>query len=159
MNREPGEGLIISLPIAEVGIRDRAGIEIRFAGMDRHQLAGLRIGERIQQHSVHHGEERRVGADPQRKGQDGDEREAGILGQNAQAIGHILGQRFEKRQAAPLAICRLGLFEATEFDERLTARFFFSQAGAHPVLDVHGEMAFQLCREVSFGLLRVADAA
>jgi hypothetical protein len=50
------------------------------------------------------------------------------------------------------------LFEAAELDHRLPARFRFAQAGAHAVLDVHGQMTLQLGGEVSFSLLRVADA-
>ena len=64
--------------------RLRAGVR------DDDQALGARVGQRPQQHRVHHAEERRRGPDAQRQGEDGSEGEAGRLAQQAQGVAQVL---------------------------------------------------------------------
>ena len=57
---------------------------------DPDQPAGLRIGQRTQQHRVHHAENRGRGADSQRQAGYRRGGEAGILPQHAKPVSNVL---------------------------------------------------------------------
>src|ERR1700722_8721448 len=57
-----------------------------------HQLSGILIRKRAQQHGIHHTKDRGVCSDAQCQYYDRDRRESGALGQNAQTIFEILQQ-------------------------------------------------------------------
>src|SRR5205085_5145607 len=71
--------------------------EIRELAGDHHHALGRRIGERLQQHAVDDAEDSRVGADPERKREDGDDRVAGAPGQRAKRVSQVLLQRLHGR--------------------------------------------------------------
>jgi len=50
-----------------------------------------------------------------------------------------------------------GLRHSTEFNERLSSRFFRREPGAQVVCDVQGQMAFQLFGKFALALLAIED--
>jgi len=76
---EEGEGVILLLPIDEIGIGDGRAFESGGLEIDRVELVRLRERKRIEEYAVDYGEERGVCADAQSEGEDGDDREAGIF--------------------------------------------------------------------------------
>ena len=82
--------MIVLLPIEEIGIGDRAGIEIRFALVQRDELIRLRVWKRIEQHAVHDREQRGVRADGQGERKDGDCGEGWGFREHAQGEFEVL---------------------------------------------------------------------
>src|ERR1700760_1126710 len=70
------EGVVLLLPILKVRIRDRAAIEVRLALVQDDQLLRMRKRQRVEQHPIYDGEDRRVRANAQRQRQHGDDGEA-----------------------------------------------------------------------------------
>ena len=64
---------------------------------DADQALGLMERQRLQQHAVHHAEDRRIGADPQREREGGQRREAGLLPQHARGVAQILPEIGEQK--------------------------------------------------------------
>ncbi len=119
-----GERLILFLPIEEIRIGDRAGVEIGFALVNGDELIGLRIRQRIQQHAVDNGEERGVCADGEGESEDGDGGEGWGFRQHAQSESEVLQHRGhwqppcgrESRRYAILAAPRLARWD-TKIEE------------------------------------------
>ncbi len=51
-NGHRGEGLILSLPVTKIRVGDGTRFEIRLALMERYELLGLRVGQRVQEHAI-----------------------------------------------------------------------------------------------------------
>ena len=96
------ERLRHALPVEEIQVADRPFVESRRVVVDGGELAGVGIGERVEQHAVDDGEERGVRADAEREGEHGGRREAGRLEQHANRVAQIVQQcahaslRFER---------------------------------------------------------------
>src|ERR1700751_5471533 len=85
------EALVLALPVEEVGIGDGAFHEVVFVVEERHQPIGIRIGQRVEQHRVHDGEDGGVGADAKRQRENRNRGEAWRPAQLAQSVAKILG--------------------------------------------------------------------
>ena len=87
-----GEGAIVTLPVQEVGIRDRPLFEIGLAFEERNEL--VRIGERqgVQQHTVDNRENRRVGPDTESQREQRYRSESRIFPQHAESITKVMNQ-------------------------------------------------------------------
>src|ERR1700733_7018724 len=71
----------------------------RFRLRHEHQLLGMWIGKRLQQHRIDDAEDRSVRADTQRERENGHRGKSGTLAQHAQSKSHILPKRFEESDA------------------------------------------------------------
>ena len=84
--------MILIAPVREVG--ERGGHlkppALRDGLPHLHQSAGLLERKRAEQQRIDHAEDGAVGADAERERDDGDQREAGILQQRAQAVAQVL---------------------------------------------------------------------
>jgi hypothetical protein len=85
-----GEAVVVALPVEEVGIGDRAIGEVRLVLVQRHQPVGLGEGQRLEQDTLDHREQRGVGAAAERQGEDGDRRRARRLCQHPPAKTQVL---------------------------------------------------------------------
>src|SRR5208283_1650126 len=90
IDRERRKGVILFLPIAKIRIRDRAVLKVWLALAESDQLVCLRERQRIQQHPVDHGKQRRVGTDAQGQCQYSNSHEAGILPKHPQPVSQVL---------------------------------------------------------------------
>ena len=153
-----GEGVVLFLPIEEVGIGDRALIEVRLALVDRNELLRLRERKRIQQHSVHDGEDRGVAGYAEGERRDGYDGEGAALPKDAGTEAKITPEHFEHGKAGAIAVLLSCLLHATEFDERLSPRLLRSHSGAEVIRDVHLEMGLDLVGEVAASLLPAKEA-
>ena len=89
-NGHRGKTAIVSLPVAKIGIGDGAKFEVGFAFVHRDELLRMRVGQRVEEHTVDNREDGSVGADAEGQREDRDEREAGIFAQHARAIAQVL---------------------------------------------------------------------
>ena len=149
-----GKAVVVVLPVAKVGIGDRAGAEIGLALVKHHELFGMRVGNWIEQHRVDDGEKRRVRADAERERQDRDGGEAGALAQCANGEAKIL-QKFVEPAAAPL-IARDVLRRARRCRirgariVRLVARIRRGPGDLAATFEMRGEFVFQFALLVGF---------
>ena len=90
--RERLEALALRFPVMEVGRRNRHRSQARFRPQIRHRddAIGVRIRQRPQHHRVDDAEHGRRGADPEREGQNGREREGGLSRKAARRIPKVL---------------------------------------------------------------------
>ena len=65
-----------------------------------HQFFGLLVGQRLQDHRVHHAEDGGVGADTERQREHGDDGESGAAGENPDGIAAVLQERFHRHSWA-----------------------------------------------------------
>ena len=98
--------------------------------MQRDQLVGVWIRQRLQQHAVHHAEYRCVGADSYRDGHQGNCGEPGILAQHSRAVAHIGPKCFQPKAGALFTALFLELLVRAKFDARLPLRFRARRAGS-----------------------------
>jgi hypothetical protein len=140
---EVGEGAVVPLPVAEVGIGDGSKGEVGFRRIDCDQLVGVRQIHRMQQDRVDDGEERGVHADAERQRDDDDAGEARRLAKLAQREFQILCQVLKKGDGAALANGLARLLHSTQMDQRPSARLLWRHADADVVVDVQLEMALQ----------------
>ena len=87
-----GEGLERFGAIAQVhiiGVGQAAEARVRRGGIDLDNPAGIRDRQRTEQHRIDVTEHRGVGADAEGEGEDGNEREAGRLGESADGKAEI----------------------------------------------------------------------
>src|SRR5215207_2867324 len=66
--------------------------ERRVEMLDRDQSVGVCVGKRPQEHRVHGAEDRGIGADAEREGEDDDERESRALQEAPETVADILQQ-------------------------------------------------------------------
>src|ERR1700722_17461243 len=87
------ERVVLRAPIKEIGIAYVIGLRIvRVKRLRLDEPLRLIVGQRPQHDCIDHAEDRRIGADPQRKRDHGNSREAGILAQLPQSVAKILYQ-------------------------------------------------------------------
>ena len=87
-----GEGFGLALPVEEVEIADGRLVLAGVFFVDGDELAGVRVGQRIQEHAVDDGEQSGVRADAEGEGEDGDEGERGRLEKHAEGEAKVLKQ-------------------------------------------------------------------
>ena len=90
VNGQGGKCFCVALPVEEVGISERSLVEPGHFFIDGDELAGLRVGQRIEQHAVDYRKERSVGADAERERQNGDGGEGRRLGEQAECVTQVL---------------------------------------------------------------------
>ena len=120
---------------AEVGQRDDA--------------VGIRVGQRIEQDGVDDAEHGGVRADPERHHENANQRRATIPAQGPYGVAGILQRGFEQGNAAAIAIGLFHGFDATQLDERASARLVERHAGAQIVVDVKLDVTLELVFEVT----------
>ena len=147
-HRHRGEAAVLPLPVAEVEERDRAAPEVRLALVDRDQLLGARVRERLEEDAAHHREEGGVGADAEREGHDRDGGEAGAAPEDAQAVAQVLEQRLDEADAARVAVLLLDRLDAAELEAGAPHRLVFAQAGAAVLVRLHLEVEAELLVEL-----------
>jgi hypothetical protein len=74
---DAGEAAVVALPVAEVRVRDGAGLEVGLGGVDGEEVIGAGRVDGVKQDGVDDGEERRVDADAEGQSDDDDGGEAG----------------------------------------------------------------------------------
>ena len=144
-NGKRGEAVIVPLPVAEIGIRDGTSLEIGLGGVDRDQFVGARQRDGVEEHRVDDGKQRRVDADAERQRDDDNRGKSWRFAQLPHCEAQVLHQVFEPGQSVALAHGLLRLLQTSESDKRLAACLFRRHSGAEVVVDVHLEMALQLC--------------
>ena len=87
-----GEAFGLALPVEEVEIVDGRLVLAGVFPVDGDELAGVRVRQRIQEHAVDDGEERGVGADAERQGEDGDDAKRRRLEEHAEGEAKVLKQ-------------------------------------------------------------------
>ena len=118
-------------------------------GLHRHQLLGIVVRQRAQQHGVDDAEHHRVGADANREREHGDRREPRRAAHQTRAAAQILEGHVEPRQARAIAIAFLRLFDPAEAPEGPPACLVARHPGADVVVDVQLQVAFELVRELA----------
>ena len=83
---------------------------------DPHQSIRLLVLERLENHGVQHREDRGVGADTEREGQDGGRGEAWRLPQHPQRVAKVLHGGLHERQTLPGSVSFRGGRDPAEFD-------------------------------------------
>src|SRR6266478_915566 len=97
----------------EIGRAHHATIQSSPMKKERHQAAGLTIGERLQHDAVDDGENGRIGAASKGEREHSNQRETRILPKHADGESEILEQRFKKWKPPLVAATFLGLLDAT----------------------------------------------
>jgi hypothetical protein len=87
---ERGEGLIVALPVEEIGVVGGSALDAGHSVVHGDELAGLGIGQRIEEDAVDHGEKRGVGANAESKSENGDSGEERGLEEHAEGVAQIL---------------------------------------------------------------------
>ncbi len=103
------EDMVVTVPVEEVRIRDRAGGEIRLALVDADEPIGMGIGQRIEEDAVHDREQGGIRADAEGERQDGHQRETRGPDEGANGVAQILEQCGHQQSPQPLAAGRPGL--------------------------------------------------
>jgi len=96
------------LPLKEVKLRD-AVQAIGKAGHLRRKIdhaIGVGVGERLQQHRVHDGEDGGVGSDAQRQGGNGGDGKAWILDEQLQRVPDVIPEIFQVTAPFPPRILK-----------------------------------------------------
>src|SRR5262245_24649651 len=90
--RQTRKDLVLRSPVAKIGVTDalryRSFCFIKVS--HQHQLFRRAIWQWLEQHRVHHAENRSVRADAQRQRENSNQREAGFLHQHSRAIAQVL---------------------------------------------------------------------
>src|SRR5258708_7497281 len=149
------ERLALGLPVQVVGCGHWALLP------GRHSHKAMQIGQSKRPHQEGFGETEDGGvhADPQRQSKQRGHCEARVFAEHANAVTNVLQKRVKEGKTALVAIKILGLLEAAEFDQSLTARFDSVHARAQIVLDVHLEMAFHLRGEIPVATVPAEESA
>src|SRR5262245_17073252 len=118
----------------------------------RHPEEPLRLVEwhGIEQHRIHHAENRRVRADAERQREDGDQRHDRMLEQHPQRVAQILPQRFQLMPHTRIPDFFFDLFPAAEFDQGRAARFVWVETFIDLLLDEHLQIGVNLFRQLLF---------
>src|SRR5262249_16914552 len=87
------ENLMLLPPKLELGVRDGGGANVVIEVLHHHQAIRLWIRERTEQERIHQAENGRIGSDSNCQHQHRDQREPGILSQDAQGKANILIER------------------------------------------------------------------
>ena len=90
VHRQGGEGLIVALPVEEVGVVDGSAGDAGNGIVERDELAGVWVGERIEKDAVDDGEESGVGADAEGERENGDDGEERGLAEHAEGVTQVL---------------------------------------------------------------------
>src|SRR6266704_1944477 len=115
-----------------------------------HQSCWVLKRQRPQQNRINHTKNRCVRTNSERKGQDGNRGETGILAQRAHTVANVLHQRFDEAHAARIAMFLFELFHSAEFQTRPTLGLLRRQAGLDELRDLLLEVEAQFV--VKFGL-------
>jgi hypothetical protein len=94
-NAHARKGAVILAPVSKVREGDRSRVKIWFALGQRHELLRFGIRQRIQQHSIHDGEQCGVGADSKRQCQNRNGSKSLRFRHHAYAKTQVLHQPFE----------------------------------------------------------------
>ncbi len=116
------------------------------------------MGQRLEQDAVDHAEDRGVGADAERKGDDGDHGEQGLMAQRTQRVAKVLSQHAQSLRAAhPAEPPLVGgsthapkMVEIAEAPERFEPRRLRRHAAGDQLLDDFFEMKAELLLDVGF---------
>ena len=95
------------------------------------QLSGAGVGQRSQQHGIHHAEDGRVRADAQGQSDDGNNRERRAATQHAEAVADVLPDGFHQNDSSNIASSLFDLLDAAEVGHR----FGTSRLRRHPLFD------------------------
>jgi hypothetical protein len=89
-----------------VGRRHRTGVTLhnRIANPNRNELIGFVVRQRREQHAVNDAEDGAVGADAEGECRDAGRGERRLAPDRAHRVANVLKDRFEPRQAAPIAM-------------------------------------------------------
>ncbi len=98
-----------------------------------------------------------VGANPERQGQDDDEREAGIPDERAEAVAHVPANLVEPAAVTIGADLFPHLFDAAELEPRQAPRLFGRDTVAHLLGSRDLDKGLQLVVEALFGPLAMED--
>src|SRR5208282_2427701 len=153
------EDVILLLPIHQSLPIQTDVAELYRVFARRQDCLGMRIGNDVEQGGVHHAVDRRVGADAQREGEHGDQREARVAAQLAGAIAQILNEGFEPGAGAGAADFLFDLLEAAQFDARGAAGFCGRQPGAEFLFGEQVQVCTDLRVEVAVGAVAAQQIA
>ena len=112
------------------------------------QPIAVLVGQRLEQHGADDAEDRRVGPDAERQGQDGHRGEGGAVPERAQGEPGVGGEALEPRQSALIADRLGGLGETSRREQRLPARLGRSHAAPDVLGGLQVEMGLQLLAEI-----------
>ena len=104
-------------------------------------------------------EKRSVGANAERKGEDGDGGEAGMFAEYTEGEGDVLRSGFEEAGAAGFAGLLFDGFEGAEIEIGAAAGFIRGDAAGDVVGDLFFEMETQFGVELLFGSFFVDEAS
>ena len=88
--RHRGERALVAHPVEKIGIGDGRVRKLFGLGIDGDQAIRLPVGERIEQHAIHHGKQRGIRADAERQRENRNRRKARRFGYHAEAVTNIL---------------------------------------------------------------------
>src|SRR5262245_6530484 len=123
---EPLEAMILFTPVVEIAGRDRAVVVAALHGapfIDHHQPLLMLKTERAQNQRIRDAEDRRIGRDPRRNRDDGNQRKAGILHQHSRAVTQVLQQVLQPPCPAGVAAPLLHLLRTAESEPSPSSRF------------------------------------
>ena len=114
------------------------------------ELLAIAEGQRPQEHAVDDAEDRGVGADAERHGEDHDESEPRIARHVAQAVTDILHECFPEPRQPRIAHVVFHAVDLTEVSERRGACFRRAHATADVVFREHVDVKRQFAIELAF---------
>ena len=150
--RECAECSCLRAPVEKVrvGHRGQRPPQIRIALPDSDQPVCARVRERAQHDGVHDREDRGVGANAERQGEDRHCREPGVARQAAAGVGDILPQLVDEAEAKRVPAAILDVGDAAERADRRRTRIVGGEACGEVLLDLSIEVELQLGVELVF---------
>lgn len=124
-----------------------------------HELAGLGVRQRLQQHRVDGAEDRGRSADADRERGERHDREAWVGNELADAEAHVAHAVVEEARPAGVADIVLDAFDAAECDRTRAPRLGGRLARALPIGGLHLEMCAQLFVQLALFATAEQDGA
>src|SRR6266852_38995 len=132
---------------------DKEGVALSFVNSQVHHAVRIGIGIRVHQDAVDHAEHRRSGADAQRQGQNGDDRESWILPQHPHSVTRIISDVSQPSPSPHLPSNLLHQSHISKFPPRRALRFHCRVAPFQAFPRCHLEMAPHFLFKLRFSLL------
>lgn len=137
--------IAVELRDRDADVRKATGFRLM---LDEHQLVAVGERQRLEQHTVQHGEHRGVGADAERENESRGGGVAGRSSQGAQAKLQVLTKHLEKRHSSHVVYLLARLRYTPKPSSCLTLRFVWRQSRLTSRLGFHLEVERNLARNL-----------
>ena len=157
MHRFGCAGVVHRLDVDSATLRECAHLSLdihhvreRIVFLHDDELFRILVGKRTEQHSIDHAEYRRVCADAEGEGEDGDGGEAGGLAQHAEAEANVLQELLEPNETPHLACLFFDAGHIAKFAQRRITCFFLRRPLRLALLGLLLQMKLKLLLQLLF---------